>query len=48
MYFPTKSMTCLSAGWSKGHLAFGWVLHRLEPQLWLVAALPELSWIVIL
>lgn len=48
MYFPTKSMTCLSAGWSKGHLAFGWVLHRLEPQLWLVAALPELCWIVIL
>lgn len=30
MYFPTKSMTYLSAGWIKGHLAFGWVLQGLE------------------
>ena len=27
-------MTCLSAGWIKGHLAFGWVLHGLEDHSW--------------
>lgn len=45
--FPT-SMTCLSAGWSKGHLAFGWVCRLQGTTIVVSGCPPELCWIVIL